>query len=359
MSWKLLLSKKIINENKENNNNNKQRKNMNIKKIGMTALAASLVSTSVFAGELTATGSASLAVEGYSGTELSSDTAYSMADSVMLTGSTELDNGLTVSMSFELDGDAEDGGNIGDDVASTSAFDSNKMTISSEALGTLVFHAHGGDSATGAIDASAAGDIFDNFDGAANGLTVTGVADGSAALGNNGFHYTLPSMVDGLAVTASLNTAGTTGNNALGFAGAYSGVEGLSVSYGVSDIETGASGTSGDQTVMKASYAYDPVTVGYSSNEIDLGTATSDKETTAWGVSYTVSEAISVSYGQETIDVNTTLGVVDAEYEGISASYTSGGMTVSVSSQEATNIDNTVDTDNDYDYWSLGLSFAF
>ena len=33
---------------------------MNIKKIGMTALAASLVSTSVFAGELTATGTASI-----------------------------------------------------------------------------------------------------------------------------------------------------------------------------------------------------------------------------------------------------------------------------------------------------------
>jgi hypothetical protein len=43
-----------------NNNNNKQRKNMNnLKKIGITALAASLVSTSVFAGELTVSGSAS------------------------------------------------------------------------------------------------------------------------------------------------------------------------------------------------------------------------------------------------------------------------------------------------------------
>ena len=81
---------------------------MNIKKIGMTALAASLVSTSVFAGELTATGSASLTVEGYSGTEAQTDTAYSMGDSVILTGSTELDNGLTVAMSFELDGDNED-----------------------------------------------------------------------------------------------------------------------------------------------------------------------------------------------------------------------------------------------------------
>ena len=35
----------------------------NFKKIGMTALAASLVSTSVFAGELTATGSAVITVK--------------------------------------------------------------------------------------------------------------------------------------------------------------------------------------------------------------------------------------------------------------------------------------------------------
>ena len=321
----------------------------NFKKIGMSALAASLVSTSAFAGELTATGSASLTMEGYSGTILQSDTSYSMADSVILSGSTELDNGMTVTMSFELDGDQE---------TTTSSYDSNSMTISSDALGTLVFHAHGGDSATGAIDATAAGDIFDNFDGASNGLTVTGVDDGSAALGDDGFHYTLPSMVDGLAVSASLNTEGTTGNNATGFAATYSGVEGLSVSYGISDIETGAAGTSGDQTVMKASYAYGPVTVGYSANEIDLGTAASDKETTSWGVSYTVSESISVSYGQETIDLNDSTKV-DAEYEGITASYTSGGMTVSLTSQEATNIDNTVDTDNDYDYWALGVSFAF
>jgi outer membrane protein OmpU len=40
----------------------------NYKKIGLTALAASLVSTSAFAGELTVSGSASITMEGYSGT---------------------------------------------------------------------------------------------------------------------------------------------------------------------------------------------------------------------------------------------------------------------------------------------------
>ena len=44
----------------------------------MTALAASLVSTSVFAGELTATGSASITMENYSGEQVNAGTAYSM-----------------------------------------------------------------------------------------------------------------------------------------------------------------------------------------------------------------------------------------------------------------------------------------
>jgi len=320
---------------------------MNIKKIGMTALAASLVSTSVFAGELTATGSASITVEGYSGVGLQSDTSYSMSDSVILGGSTELDNGLTVSMSFELDSDNQ---------STSSSYDDESITIASDMLGTVKFSGHGGSSATSAIDATAAGNMFDNFDGAANGLTVTGVADGSAAAGDNNFHYTLPAMVDGLALTASLNTAGTTGNNATAFAGVYTGVEGLSVSYGLGNIETGLATTDGDQTVMKASYAYGSFTLGYSSNEIDLGDAATDKETTSWGLSYTVSDAISVTYGVETIDLR---GATDAEYEGITASYTAGGMTVKLTSQEAKDIDNTVDNDNDYDYWALGLSFAF
>ena len=128
---------------------------MNIKKIGMTALAASLVSTSVFAGELTATGSASLAFEGYSGSILQSDSKFSMADSVILSGSTELDNGMTVTMSFELDGDEE---------SATSAYDDNSLTISSDAMGTMKFSAHGGSSASTALDTTAAGDIMDNFD---------------------------------------------------------------------------------------------------------------------------------------------------------------------------------------------------
>jgi len=76
----------------------------NFKKIGLTALAASLVSVSANAGELTASGSASITAEGWSGAiGNSGPTAWSMGNSVNFAGSGELDNGLTVSMAFELD----------------------------------------------------------------------------------------------------------------------------------------------------------------------------------------------------------------------------------------------------------------
>ena len=75
----------------------------NFKKIGMTALAASLVSTSVFAGEMTVAGSASINSEGFSSTGMNAGTTFSMGNQLTFSGSGELDNGMTVSLSFVLD----------------------------------------------------------------------------------------------------------------------------------------------------------------------------------------------------------------------------------------------------------------
>ena len=78
----------------------------NFKKIGLTALAASLVSVSANAGEMTVSGSASLAVEGFSGEELNAGKGYTMGNQLTFSGSGELDNGLTVSLSF-VQGDCQ------------------------------------------------------------------------------------------------------------------------------------------------------------------------------------------------------------------------------------------------------------
>jgi outer membrane protein OmpU len=104
----------------------------NFKKIGLTALAASLVSTSVFAGELAVTGSASMKVahvdEGTaSATVGHTGKAFTMGNSVNFAGSGELDNGLSVSIAFELD----------EANASTDTFDNHSVTVSSDAIGSL------------------------------------------------------------------------------------------------------------------------------------------------------------------------------------------------------------------------------
>ena len=329
---------------------------MNIKKIGMTALAASLVSTSVFAGELTATGTASITMENYSGTLQDAGKAFSMADSVNLTGSSELDNGMTVSMSFELDNDNASG-----------AFDDKSVTISSDALGTVKFSGHGGSSAVSAMDATAAGNIYDTFDAqetAAAGVTAaeTNAAVGNAAMltspgGNNSIFYTLPTMVDGLAVTASYNPQGTASGSSQAYAATYTGIEGLSVSYGAGSDDSGIATTNADVTSMKASYAIGSFTVAISDHEYDSVTATRDQDTTSYSIAYTVTDGISVSYGQETFDSGEQ--TVDAEYSKISASYTAGGMTITAVAAEAENISYTAAVAEDQDYWGLTLGFAF
>ena len=325
----------------------------NFKKIGLTALAASLVSTSAFAGELTASGSASITVENYSGEQINTGKAFSMADSVILGGSTELDNGMTVSMSFELDASSAD-------VAGS--FDDHSVSISSDSLGTFTFSGDGGSTAVSALDATAAGDIFDNFDGQ-TGDAETSSSVGDAAMltspgGDDSLFYTAPSVVDGLAITASYNgEAGAESSSAFGLA--FTGVEGLTVNYAIgTDDAAAGTANNADVTSMKASYAVGPVTLAVSDHSYDSATATRDQDTRSYSVAYTVSDSISVSYGTEELSTGEA-STVDAEYTQISASYTSGGMTITATQQEAENISYGTGSREDQDYWGLTLAFAF
>jgi len=321
----------------------------NLKKIGMTALAASLVSTSVFAGEMTVSGSASMTMENYSIDSRNNGKGFSMGNQLTFTGGGELDNGMNVSVSFVLDqGDNETDNETG---ASSAPFDNHSVTVSSDTLGTLVFHGEGGSSAQSALDTTAAGDIWDTFDG------TTGTTVFSSTTSDNMIGYTLPSLgVDGLSVSASYVPQAAGAASSLSYAATYTGIDGLSVSYGVGEQET-SSTAQGDTTTMKASYAYGPVTVAYSNNDHATETSSKDQETTSFKLSYTVSDAISVSYGEETIDEEGD--TLDAEFSKVSASYTSGGMTVTATSAEAKDALHGTAANQDKDYWSLGLSFAF
>ena len=319
---------------------------MNMKKVGLTALAASLVSFSANAGEMTVSGAASLGLSGYSaGANGNNPKTFSMGNQFTVSGGGELDNGLTVSLSMQID--------------SGVPFDDHSLTISSEDMGTLKFNGHGGSSATTSIDASVAGDIWDGFDGAAAvAVGVTGAALKDSGPGDNSVLYTLPSMMDGLSVFASLNPQESAVNETeTGYGLTYTGVEGLTVSYATTDIESGTTATSGDHTAMKVSYAYGPVTVGYSNSDHDTGTASSDTKLTAYNIAYTVSDELSISYGSEELSVGGT--TVDAEYTAVVVAYTSGGMTLTGKMENADNVDNSNNANADQEFWGLTAAFAF
>jgi outer membrane protein OmpU len=328
---------------------------MNIKKIGLTALAASLVSVSAHAGSMSVSGGASINAEGYAGENLNGGTTFSMGNQLTFTGSGELDNGLNVTLSFiidEFDGDTT----TTSGAANGSIMDDHSVTVSSDELGTLKFSAEGGSSATTAMDASAAGNVWDTFDGS-RGTIVTAVAQSDSAPGDNSFLYTLPSVMDGLSIDLSYKPQGSGALSASGYGISYTGVEGLTAKYSSTEIETGATGTSGDHTAWHLSYVYGPVTGTVTNSEYDVGTAASDQTLSSFAISYTISDELSVTYGEDTIEKGND--PTDAEYSVISASYTAGGMTLSASMKEAENVNHTTTSNEDFEYWSLGASFAF
>ena len=323
-----------------NNKNNNKGKNMNnLKKIGLTALAASLVTTSAFAGEMSVAGSASIGVKNTTGTATTLGKSWTMGNQLTFTGGGELDNGMNVSLSFIID--QADDSTTG---LTNSPFDSHSVTISSDALGAFKFSGEGGSSAQSAMDAGAAGDLWNNGTGVAE---ITG-----AAAGNNSMFYTLPSMVDGLEVTASMSPGRATQETHTSYGLSYTGVEGLTVKFGQGD--SGAPGAEIESTTMMASYAIGSFTVSASNTEAEK-IGDNDREVQAYQVAYTVSDNMSVTYGTETYE--TATAGTDEEIDSIGVSYTTGGMTLSANTFDTEGAGNTAGAKTER--WALGLSFAF
>jgi len=317
----------------------------NLKKIGLTALAGSLVATSVaYGGELAVTGSAGMNLKNYSDSQTGK--AVRMANSVYFKGSGETDAGLNVNVSFELDQGTANNTEKG--------FDNHFVSVGNDTLGTLTLHGHGGANSAAALDKTAAGDLWDNTLINTTSAASTRMAPLSSKSGNNLLVYSLPTLIDGFAVAGSYQAASTTGSGSAAAGVKYTGIEGLTLSYGVGSSDSDKN-TSGDQTIMKASYVYGSFTVGMSNNDYDSETATIDQEVDSISLAYTVSDSISVTYGEETID--RAGQAQDIEVDGISLSYTSGGMTATFAQVQAENVDHTAALDKEV--WKIGLSFAF
>ena len=269
-----------------------------------------------------------------------------MGNQLTFTGGGELDNGLNVSLSFVLDHT--------DNIAS--GFDSHSITVSSDALGSITVAGDGAGNAQSALDTTAAGDIWNN--GFKAGTTdVAYIAMAGSDASDNSVNYTLPTLVDGLSISASYSSGGLAVDSTTAFGATYTGVEGLSVSYGVGENGSTVATTSSDVTTMKASYAIGSFTAAVSNTESDKDSTGTDEEMDSWQLSYTVSDNLSISYGEETHE--TSGQTVDEEFDAISVSYTTGGMTITAANYEASGIANTTGEAGEANRWKLAASFAF
>jgi outer membrane protein OmpU len=326
---------------------------MNIKKIGLTALAASLVSVSANAGAISVSGGASMNVTGHTGEGRTKGTSFTMGNQLTFAGSGELDNGMNVSVSFVLD--------QGDDTAIANApFDSHSVTVSTDGMGSLTLAGEGGTTATGAINKTAAGNLWDAFDGLGtlNGSDFSADLMTTVSAGSNGLMYASPELADGLVIKGSYVPQGSSRESGMGFGVNYTGFDGLTVNLATQDVVGSTPALSGDLDVMKLSYVTGSFTGTVSNSHYDVGTAASDQETTSYAISYSVTDDFSITYGVEDHESGTA-GDQDAEISGLSFSYTSGGMTLSGSMKDGENLSYTTATVEDREQWTLGASFAF
>jgi outer membrane protein OmpU len=307
-------------------------------KIGVSALAGSLMAVSANAVEMSVSGGASITFGDY-GADVTNN-AWSQGDGLTFTASGETDGGLTVSSSYVLDNDN---------------LDDYSVSISTDSMGTVTFHAMDGSSALGAVD-----DVMPTaYEEPWFGVTSPSKIDGSAADGL--FQYTSPS-VGGATITATYNQADTTTlvESQTSYAIAYSPemVDGLTVGYAVQDdTATGAAATAKDESTMYVKYVYGSITAGYQVSESDSATASENMESTGMAISYAISDEVSISYGQHEVETPNDTADQDQEASAISASYVSGGMTIKGTIGEVDNVANVATTDRET--YEFSMSFAF
>ena len=276
-------------------------------KVGLTALATSLVSTASFAGEMSVSGSAALT---YTGLNTNSDVnPWAMGDSIKFNGGGDLDNGMTVSVYYELDG---------------GTYDDYNLKLGMGDMGTLSFS--GASSSGSGVDKlkdivpTAYSAVYEATDGTDSGLID---ASGNNQTGQWGYDF---SMGD-VALSASYNPRGTAagvkGDAETGYAIVYSGIDGMELSAAYFD-----DGSEAENDTMGIKYTMGSVTAAYQITNVDYeATGSTDQDATHYGISVAINEDLSISAGRQEIEFDAAAD--DAVNSGMMASYTMGSIAIS------------------------------
>ena len=328
-------------------------KNMNnLKKIGLSALAGSLVAFSANAVEMTVSGTSEITYTSTSG------------NAAPVTGNPM---GANTSVAFTGTGnvgwaDVTIKRTLNDGIATAlSAW----QTMDMGDMGKISL-----DSIGGGLEGLTAYDdkLPTAYEEMWNGVSGSGVA-GAASNDTLGYSNTY----GGVGISLAYSKGGTAGSaDGSSAAEAITGntadwhltyavpqVEGLTLMHGSSTInKTLATANDDTTTVTHLLYTTGPISAGYRMAEVDMGGTVTDKEIDAMSIAFNVNDNLSVSVGtQDTkYDRNSTADTTET-VDGLSASYTMGATSVRAAFSESSSDGGTVGASAEYMEISLMLSF--
>ena len=309
----------------------------NLKKLGLTALAGSLVASTATAGTLEVTGSATVKYQsksGSAGTSGVQGNPWSDGNAISFKGSGDMDNGMTVSYVYTM---------------TDAAFSSSSVSLDMGDAGLVAF-AHG--TAFGGIDTikdkmpTAGEEVWDD-QGTGDDAGVTDVGSDPS------LNYKVD--MNGVTASASYSRTGVGTDTSVALVAADL-VDGAEFGIGIATDVTGTSGTENDMSTVYAKYTAGAVTVGVQLSEIDKTATNGDIDREAAALSFAVNENLSISAGISTVEYEDS-SKVDAESTGVSASYTMGGMTFGAVSNKTDSFGGTAGSDQEFT--EVSISFAF
>ena len=294
-------------------------------KIGVSALCGSLAAvSSANAGSLAVTGGATATYTSLDG-EVTGN-PLGMATAMTFTGNGELDNGSTFSVTIAHN--------------NKSTYSSSAIALTTPSLGTFTYDEGGGTGLDRIDDMMPT--AWEEVDGAGLGMGLRTVA---GAGGNADIEWNVGiGLPDGMNVYGSFAPRPGGGQkNANKGVGGDSGVvagsgydivithsglyEGLNLFAGKSDIEQTSGTGDRDQETYGVTFAIGGATLGYQYSKDDNPGANAEYyENDAYGVSFSVNDDLSVSYGYQESKRNST-GVA-LEGHSIQASYSVGGASI-------------------------------
>ena len=343
----------------------------NIKKIGLTALAGSLVMVSAQAIEYTMSGGL---VSTYTTASSPADTTtegkgIGTASDLAFNASGELDNGFTVDYFMAVDTNGS--------LSNTSSF----MTVGMGSLGTLRVNNIGG-SSLNAID-----DMTPNaYVGTWDGVAPTNLSWFGNATNAGSISYNMPAQeLAGININASYTYDPAAGNAApakggvvasnpgsgSGYPAVISHESGLEIGGGVENITSSGQAANSDEsrTTGYVKFASGGLTIAYQEAYQDsmFSTATlgADIEAEFFGAAYTMGD-LTVSYATSSQTTHGTSGLAggaavaalaEIELESIQAAYVMGAMTISAAMSETDNVAGVLA--RKYEENTLAVSFAF